>query len=135
MLVGNFSLKTSSWTSLCLDITKSNVCSEEFILKIQSKNDVLMEFVLWNLTFRYKSCYICVDCACSKNGTELKLINFRSLLKHLTPTNYDSIFEHVANVIFVSTKNLKWAFWAHGVVIIQIIQMQSKWMSIQWNET
>lgn len=58
--------------------------------------------------------YICntkvdiyVDCACSKNGTELKLTNFRSLLKHLTPTNYDSIFEHVVNVIFVSTKNLK----------------------------
>ena len=48
---------------------------------------------------------ICVMFACSKNGTKLKSINFRSSLKHLTPTNYDWIFEHVVNVIFVSTKN------------------------------
>ena len=134
MLVSNFSLKTSSWTSFCFPIIRSNVCkifdSREFL------NDSPKTFAPRNFTFAIqKLIYICVDFACSKNGTELKLTNFRSLLKHLTPTNYDSIFEHVANVIFVSTKNLKWAFWAHGVVIIQIIQMQSKRMSIQWNET
>ena len=74
------------------------------VLESDGKNQIKIERLKIIYAWNY------VNCACSKNGTELKLINFRSLLKHLTPTNYDSIFEPCRQCNFCFNQKLKMSF-------------------------